>query len=311
MSKKNIKTITLRAFEIANPDPTRKTSNLIKHMNDRLNESHVNDRKMLISSLDKSGEADVIPDFNIDKKYIKGAMMRIVPKDDIHTIPDTLLSKNKFSIEELNQIDTKNSIMYKSHFYFAASNTHVVTNLSRTTTIRSFQAYINWLLESQREDFLYEFTPAVRTDDQIQLSEIQKISITDPDKSKNKNIGDKENVSKKNLILNNFAIDYLTNIFSDSKDLEGIKKKQIVNAELLITFVKPKEMDESDYKNAIGALLKPMSDIDNTTFHTKTGKIRKASDLLKFKQVEINLTESGRLSEQEVYQAMEKYLKEL
>lgn len=311
MAKKSTKTIFLRAFEIANPDPTRKSTNLIKHMTERLKNSHVSDRKMLINSLDESAESDVIPDFSFKGKIIKGAIMRIIPKEEVPSIPDNLLSKEKFSVEELGQIESKSSVIYKSHYYFAASDTHIVTNLLRTTTIRGFQTYLNWLLEEQRDNFLYELTPAIKVDEQIHLSDVNKISITDQDRSKKTNKGAKESVSQQKKALRNLVWEEIKKMITDSKDLDAIKNKQIISAELLIKFAKPKDMSDSDYKKALGAIIKPMSDTDNTTFHTRSGKVRSASDLIKMKPVDIDLTESGKPSEQQIYQEMEKYLSEL
>ncbi len=87
---------------------------------------------------------------------------------------------------------------------------------------------------------------------------------------------------------------------------------QIVSAELLIKFSKPRSMDEDSYAKLLGATLKPVSDLDNIVFKRSDGRSEiKGKDLLKIKNVTIEVTDSGKLVEQEVFQEMSRYLKEI
>lgn len=309
-SKPKTKKITLRAFDIENPIATLAHSPLIEHLTKRLENSHVQDRQMVINVNDENKESDVIPHFTLTPKIIKGTMMRIAPKENTPAISEELFAQEKFSVAELSNIETKDSVIYKSHYYFAASNTHIVTNLSRTTSITSLQTYLNWLLEDHRDDFLYIFNPTLNGED-IKLSDITKISVIDTERKKEKEV-QQETVAKQKHKLSSLALEALKGFFSDGKDLKDIKDNKIISAELLITFNQPKGMSDVDYQKALGAIIKPMSDIDNTTFHTKSsGKGNKASDFLKMKLIDVELTDSGKPSENQIYQAMEQFLKEL
>lgn len=71
-------------------------------------------------------------------------------------------------------------------------------------------------------------------------------------------------------------------------------------------------MDEDSYAKLLSATLKPVSDLDNIVFKRSDGRSEiKGKDLLKIKNVTIEVTDSGKLVEQEVFQEMSRYLKEI
>jgi len=96
-------------------------------------------------------------------------------------------------------------------------------------------------------------------------------------------------------------------IFRETQSLNNIDLSQIISAELLLKLVSPKKKDEKIYKKALEALIKPVSDLENVTFKSKDNKIIKGSDLPKIKIVEIGTTETGKLSEPQIFEEMNRF----
>ncbi len=99
---------------------------------------------------------------------------------------------------------------------------------------------------------------------------------------------------------------------SDSEQLNDMMLSQMISAELLIKFKKPRRMTDDEYSRALGAYLKPVSDLDNVSFKRKDNKTEvKGKDLLLTKSVSIETTQSGKLVEHHLLQEMSKFLLEL
>ena len=301
------KNINLRAFSIANDDIAQSNSGLQKILSDKLQGSVLQDRRMLLNQDDC--EEDLISDFNNNTNFVYGVILRICPSDTVQNIPNDYLQKEKISITELDSISSEKTNVCKYHYYFALNDKFVVTNLQRNITIDRLQTYINYLLEKERGTRLFEFTPVITEPEETKLSEIKNIVVKDTKIHTDIVSQNNENsIGRKSF---NIAKYWLSDFINDVDTLKTIEENQIISAELLIKFSKPRKMSKEDYEKTMGALLKPMSDTDDVTFVTKRGNKIKATDLQKIKSVDIELTDSGKISEIQLQQAMEKFLQEL
>jgi hypothetical protein len=304
--KNKMKEQWLRAFRIENNEITQSNSGILNNLATELNGSKVENRRMRLNKEDVKCEEDLIADFNgNEQNLISGVVLRVTHAEDVPNIPDEFLQHEKISINELDAVVTGNSLIGKEHYYFLLDNSFVITNLQRNITITRFQAYINWLLEKKRGTTLYEFTPIIKLQEEILLSDIDKIIMKDPSVGKNE---EKSDTGHKKFKLN---LNDIPNIFSDVVSLDEMIENNIISAELLISFKKPRKMSMDYYQRMLGAYMKPISDTDNISFNTKKhGKI-KGSDINRVKFVEIELTETGKMNEPQLYQEMEKFLNEL
>ena len=100
-------------------------------------------------------------------------------------------------------------------------------------------------------------------------------------------------------------------MFKEVETLKNIELEKFVSAELLIKFSKPKDITKEEYQKFLGAYLKPISDTENVIFVPKKGSPIKSSEILEVKTVKIDLTESNKISEPNLFQEIEKYLIEL
>ncbi|ETS31094.1 hypothetical protein BB987_09295 [Photorhabdus temperata] len=313
------KTIKLRAFKIKNTDITRSHSEVKDSLLTKLNNTAmVKDRCMLLSSEDPKKEQDLISCYQTSEQAnaVFCTMLRIAPSSEIEQIPDNLLEKKNFTMEELEGAGIESTVICKDHYYFAISNDFLVTNLALNKTIPSLQTYIGWFINNE----LVEFTPMIDVNNQTKLKDIKAIIVRDPaplPASSNTAINNKNQTtqiaeSSTKIKLTEAVMAYLSSVMSNTTTFAQIQDSQLISAELLIKFKKPRKMTQEEYANILGAYLKPVSDLDNISFKRADGKTEvKGKDLLRIKPVDIEVTETGKLVEQQVFQEMSKFLVEL
>ena len=296
------KTVKCRAFRISTNDFTDNAKSIFSLLCEQLPKSKANERRMRLNTKDESREEDLICDYEISEGVIFGTLLRIKSSDNIPEIPEEVFEENIIHLEQLRDLDVNSSLFYKDHYYFLLNDKFLIVTLRGNITITHFQTYTNWLLETIRFNTLFEITPIVK-EKSIFLSDLRSIKIEDPVRKEE----DSFNLTETKTI----SFKLLTEMFRDVYSLDEVKASEIISAELLLKFNKPKKMKEEEYQNYFGALLKPVSDLENVTFYPKKGKPIKGDEIEEMREFKIETTDSGKISEPELKQAMEKYLREL
>ena len=300
MSKpKNVK---CRAFRISTSDFSDNAKSIFSLLCEQLPKSKANERRMRLNTKDESREEDLICDYEISEGVIFGTLLRIKSSDNIPEIPEEVFEENIIHLEQLRDLDVNSSLFYKDHYYFLLNDKYLIVTLRGNITITHFQTYTNWLLQSIRLNTLFEITPIVK-EKPISLSDLKSIKIEDPVRKEE----DSFNLTETKTI----SFKLLTEMLTDVCSFDEVKASEIISAELLLKFNKPKKMKEEEYQNYFGALLKPVSDLENVTFSPKKGKVIKGDEIEEMREFKIETTDSGKISEPELKQAMEKYLREL
>ncbi len=142
----------------------------------------------------------------------------------------------------------------------------------------------------------------IKTCEQIKLSEIKHIYF----KSSNKDVESRDDFS-----IFDLSIDVLKKLLLDTKNLSEIINDNIFSAKLMINISKPRKMDNKDYEKLLGTYMTPLSDEDRVSFKLKNGKTVSGENMLQYKDVEVELIDDSRISNIDLIQEMEKYLKEL
>lgn len=311
----NTKNIRLRAFSLVNTNLKHNETNLLPLLCSKLDNSVMNDRRMLINPDDPQHEEDLIANFDLRMKgneciMIAGTMLRIASVDEIPNITDDILNKEKIDIGTLESIKSESKIIYKSHYYFAVDNEYLVVSLPANRPINTYQTYINEYLKDVREDMLYEFTPVLTKSEKVKFNDVKSIKIGNKDYT----IGGGSNKEADNSPfwikkIKNVAKSILKDLLEENKDLKQILEEEIVSAELVLKISNRKNKAKETAK-ALSAFLKPISDTDGIELTTKEGKIS-ATNVLRTKLVSIEQTESKQISEAQLFQEMEKFLSEL
>ncbi|EOZ1390932.1 hypothetical protein NVR46_20690 [Enterobacter hormaechei] len=316
------KLVTLRAFEIKNSSLSKASSDAKVTLVKKLIEiKQAKDRCMLLNPDDKNQERDVISYFkeSLQSGSIFCTMLRITSDKDVQHITDTLFEKEVFSLDDIETSRIDASAICKSHYYFSMNDNFLVTNLPLNKTIIRLQTYLSWFLNND----LLEFTPLISAKDQTRLSDLKAIIVKDPEPisaptstaltvSPGNSTSVTSTESQKSIKLSQKVFDILKRSMSDTAQLDELALSQMISAELLIKFKKPRKMSEEEYKRALGAYLKPVSDLDNVSFKRKDNKTEvKGKDLLLTKAVSVETTQTGKLVEQQLLQEMSKFLVEL
>lgn len=302
-----MKKIKLRAFTIPNQALDKSKSDILEKLKHRLktNKSIVRDRSMILNPDDPNKEEDLLSYFKLTNTQFSGTILRIFYAEDTTKIPDDYLNHEQIQLSELEQVDPTLKMMFKESYYFYMNDSFLVTNLQGNITVKRFQTYINWLLENQRNETLYEFAPKTRQIQDTRLLDIKNIEVKDSVIYHEKNINNTDNR------LISVGNDILKSLLGDVESFKEIKDQQIISAKLFIKFNRPKKMKKEAYEKIMSAYLKPISDTEDVTFITKKGVKLTGNDVLLTKDVEVEMTESKVIVEEQLLQAMEAFLKEL
>ncbi|MDY3344326.1 hypothetical protein PG593_04430 [Riemerella anatipestifer] len=297
------KTVKMRAFRITNNNIHSDNVNVFPLLSEQLKNSTANERRLVLNDKDPNKEEDLICDYKVSTSTIFGALLRIRNGDNIPELPEEIFESNTIHLEELDDLKIESSLFYKDHYYFLLSENYLIVTLRGNVTITHFQTYINWLLESVRAKDLFEFTPIVKNVPDMPLKDIKQITIKDPARQKE----DAYELTE----TKKFSIDILCSMLKDVTSLDEVMLSEVISAELLLKFSKPKKMTNEEYQNYFGAFIKPISDLENVTFYPKKGNAIKAEEIEEIEEVKIETTDSGKISEPELKQVMEKYLNQI
>lgn len=303
------KDITLRAFKVINNNADLSTNpqGVFTMLSNKLNESIVADRKMLLNQDDPSEEADMMTNFVISKNNnIFGTIFRVLKSENVNIFPESLMVKKTISMEDLSGMEEGKNVI-KNQYYFMINSDYLVTNLFHKGSVYPFETYINWLLNDIRKNII-NIIPHIVPPPDVKLTDIKEVRISDSFISHAVN---ESGVLSDKTERVNISATIAKQLLSDTNKLSDIELEQIIVAELKVKFKKPSGMTNVDFQNKYGALLKPISNLDCVKFTTKGGKNISGENIVKTKKVQIEMTETGKMSEPYLSQEMERFLGEL
>lgn len=303
-----MRNVKLRAFKITNSDINNSNSDFGHIFTEKLVSTNmVEKRRMRLSLEDPKNEEDLISNYQQATDSIFCTMLRIELSNNVQHIASDLFKKNFFSIDELNQSAVDGEAIFKSSYYFLISKNFLITNLAGNITIKRLETYLNWFLGK-----FYQITPLIDDEKKLLLSEIKSITIGDNQTKDKNHITNKSQNSTSIFEFGASIIPMLKKMFNDTKSITDVELEQIISVKMLIQFRKPKKNDDEELLKAYGALLKPVSDLEDYTFHCRNGKkIKNGQNLLLTKDVKIETTDSGFLDENQLMQAMVLFIREL
>lgn len=309
MAETNLKPVVLYAYEIDNKELTKSHSDLKEKLSKKLaeNKESASNRRMIINSL--SNEEDLLSSYSISKQLLFGVMWRIIPQKEVPNIPLELFNHPTITLNDIMDKEGNTLLTCKDHYYFALNEKYIVTN-ARKSKIKAFEAYINWLLEAERLDTTYSFTPLIQPPKETKLSQIENIVFSQPkpDKKKKQDTASTEDAKSSKVI--NFALDMLKKVVEDVPEWKTMMENNILSAKLLVKFSQPKKMENEVYRKLLGTCMKPIDDAAGVSFKLKNGTTVTGSNLIVTKTVEVEKVTVG-ISEPSIRLAMENFLKDL
>lgn len=304
------KSMTLRAFSIKVSSLSQDTNYLKELLASKLDSSIVQNRRMQLNQAES--EEDLLAYFTASSNYIFGMMLRISKEGISGQIGPEKFEQVSIRLDEISpEVNTETSI-YKNHYYFLISRDKVIVSIPTDTTIKRLQTYLNWLLESERGDCMFELLPMVNRDIPTdQLGDIKSMQIGNNHQfSPNNFLGN--SIQTQRISLTDIALNVLEKLLGDTDRVQELVENQLIKADLMIYFPKrPKELSREDYERIIGATISPMSDLDGIKFQTKKGTFILGEEVLCKKKVNIERTSNGHVVEADLKQEMERFISEL
>ncbi len=307
------KNITLRAFKIENDNLTTPHSGILSLLETALaNKVMTVDRLMLLNT--EEPDRDLLANFTwaTNNTYMFGMMLRIIPADRGGVIDDVLFSEKKtITITDINT-GNSNQSQYKSHYYFAIDNNHVITSLPGNQNIYRLQTYINWLLRNVRGNKMFHLTELTKLPEGFSLRQIKSIQFTRDNRLSVTPTDSSESTSISTKIMN-ITNDLLRHIMDDTNNLDDIRSNQLVEASLLLKIKKnkPKRMEQEEFQRVMGSVVTNIANDENFLIETRDGNKYTGNTIKVKKQVIIEQTKANRIVEEQLKQEMESFLREI
>ena len=299
----------LRAFQIENTSVTQGQSPILTMLDEALKElSTVQDRRMLLNHQDS--DEDLLAYYEQHNNGIFcGMMMRIIPAEQGGVLSEDIFKKDTIKIDDLDAGEEKQS-QYKSHYYFALNGSYLITDLPVSTNIERLQTYINWLLEGQRGDTIFSFTPLMVLPEGLKLKDIRHIEFSGGNRIQAQQTTTESYDVKTSLLT--LRDNLLDELFGSNPSLQDLKKEQLVSAKLLLQIQKrPKGMDKDTYQNLLGAIAKNVNSESGFSIKAKNGTTYNGQQINRIREVEVEETSKKRVNEQQLWQEMERFLQQV
>ena len=267
------KKVTYRVFTIQNASLSHDASDLKEELRAKLAESNVEQRLIPVKEEDNSIN-DLLSSFapatgSMDPGYFYGVMMRLKPAKEIKALPDDyikLLELSEAQLQEIQEIAGKT--VCSGIFHFLIRDTFLITDLPQILTISGFEKYINRFLG----DAQYSFRPYLQHKD-LRLNDISKVVFKETFAPMPQNDSNPVTIQKPVKKLFRYISPEVTG-------LNKILEANIVSANMVINFEKPRKMTQQDYNKQLSAILAPVQNLENVYFTLHSGMKILGSDLV-------------------------------
>lgn len=267
------KKVTYRVFTIQNASLSHDASDLKDELRTKLAQSNIEHRLIPVNEDDNSVN-DLLSSFApatgaVDPGYFYGVMMRLKPAKEIKALPDDYMKLPELSEEQLKEIqEVAGKTICSGIFHFLIMGDFLITDLPQIQNISVFEKYINRLLG----DAEYYFRPYLHRKD-LRLNDISKVVFKESFAPMPQN--DNNPVSIQQPVRKLFRY-----ISPEVKGLNKILASNIVSANMVISFEKPRKMKQQDYNKQLGAILAPIQNLENVYFTLQSGMKIQGSDLV-------------------------------
>lgn len=299
---------TLRGFSVnyRSTDLSNQDNQLMKLMKDKLKNSTVSDRAYFENEDDANSDRIIMNDYDLQKSYCFGSIIKVREGKDTGVLPKTLLQEEMVSLSDIAELKEENLVIVYQ-YYFLIKENFIVTDFYSPSEVYPFEVYLNYILKDVRNG-VYELVPYVEVNPEIAPGNIKRITVSNS--FLQKQIGDSTvGISSTNVSLKDKM---LQKIFGETGKLGEYNLADIVDAKLVLDFVKPKGVSEEDFQKQLGSSIKPFNNPDDFEAELKRGRGKiKGGELLKVKKVKVPVTDNGFIKEADYLLMMEKFIAEM
>lgn len=298
MVKKNV---TFRVFEIKSTKLTIPAESLCQKLSDKIAGTNIEKRLIPVKDTDDRIK-DLLGSHTINNNdFFYGVMMRLKPAKEVKTLPDDFQSLEELSETELQEVkEIIGKTICGSSYHFMIKGNLLITDLPGNYDISSFQQYISKFLLNDT----FTFIPYIIRN-KIKFKDIKTVVFKD---SLYKGKQSYNDANKKTVSLFQPVTELLSKMCQEPQDLHKILADELVSAQMVIKFERPKKMTLDDYANKLGILLAPVQGLQNVEFTLNNGSKFQGSKIVFMKKV---LLEGDEITAQTYINNMKKVLCEL
>lgn len=320
MSEVKAKEVKLYAFSVYSSEGklTKSHASITKWLQEKLQDSKLDDRCMKLSLLSDDSDEDFIGDYSklSNSSYVYGTLFRITPSENVPSFTDELLTKSTISMAEIESLSKKNGVRkaYKNHLYFYITDDIIITN---TSSAKKLETYLNWYLEVFLLENYISIRPRVKKIDKTTLGSLKELKIEEPKRPKKAKSLEKEKskttvktmaivdgIKEKvlNLLVKDYGLDKLTaDNFND-----------VVRVQLSILIAQNTDVmpNSEAARKTLESVLNVVSN-DALEFVGKKGARIKSEEMQIRKDVSVELSSNGFLNEPSLYKEMKIFRSEI
>lgn len=309
-TKTKRKDIKLRVFNIGNTSVTNDFNDLKGDLLKKLESTTLKDRGMLLNKESPSKETDLIAYYESSKNCLFGAVIRTKLATETSQMSDDLMRENKIALSTLKQLSSDSQVVIRSYF-FAMSKNYIVANIPGSCNITSFEVYINWLLNCP--DNPVTILPKITKVELENIKGFKGLRFKETTTEKGTNTTDVANDIKVKSVKD-VGIEAAKVLFKhlfqgkDNPSLDEIMEENSLTVDFFLKFAPKNKKQNKEIQ--IAQILKTINTTDGIYIETKKGTIPLGDTEHKI-NIQVELTESNFISENELSQKMIKILNDL
>lgn len=314
------KTVKLYAFSVYSSEGklTQSHAPITKWLEEKLKDSKLDDRCMVLNSKDEDSDEDLIADYSkiASVDFIYGTLFRIAPSVMVPSISDELLKQSTISIAELESLSSKSGSKkaYKNHLYFYITDEIIITN---TYSAKKLETYLNWYLEPHLKKCVIRIRPHVVKIEKTTLGSLKNIRLEEPKPVKKQRDAKKKRskTTVKTLSILEDARDKVLSLLKNDYGLNNLTStnfQDIVRVQLSILIAQ--NVDELPNEEVTRKTLESFLNIvDNEAmeFVKPDGTRIKAEEMHVRKDIKVDLNSNGFLNEKTLYTEMKNFRNEI
>lgn len=273
-----MKNVLFRAFRIKLAEKSLAAPKLREDLSNRLKITNdIKKRLMSLNDKNPDSDSDAMTAFAnaVEDKYVYGVIMRFTQAKNVPAIPDGFENMESFDEAQLQvPKELKGKMLCRYVYHILVTDKYVITDLRKDYTIGRLEKYLNFLLLGTH----YELIPVVMSS-VIKMKDIKSIVFKNP-------TVDRKDLSV-DLNLLDKAKDLIMQLFPHVDNIDEIMSRNIVTAKMTLNLSKPDDMEDEDYENQLGAVLRPVAEPDLVSLGVVKGKEIKGSDILYSQEKEL------------------------
>lgn len=295
------KSITIKAFQIKTTNAEPFALDFQEILKQSLDKSdNVEKRFMPLSKQDVDQEGDFLSYYDNIMGVLFGAVIRMKKGTATQILKQQLKEKIIPTKNFVVSSDDKRAGIVHNCVYFCLLQNLLAINCGNS--IKSFQTYINWFINiNNSKKNMYYIEPLLADSPEIKLEQIKNLCVKE-DYFKN-SISNPTSFNS----IQNLKKEVIKDVFSDVPEFKNIDFNNVLSAQILFKILRNSKDRQEDREKALKALLKSGFS-ENIEVKTKDGKTIKGDTFELKKIVNIEISENGFLSDEQIKQEMVSFL---